>query len=410
MKYICNFEGCNKEFNRNDTLKIHKRVHSGERPYSCDYENCNKAFSQQSDLTKHIRIHTGERPYSCDYESCGKSFIELGALVKHKRVHTGEKPYVCDYEGCGKSFSQSSKIKIHKRVHTGERPYSCDYDDCGESFSNSSSLIVHKRVHTGERPYTCNYEGCNKSFSRTHHLILHIRVHTGDKPYICDYEGCGKSFNQLPNLSSHKRVHTGEKPYKCNIDNCDQSFSRSHHLKDHIKRWHTEEGKMAKKKSEDYTSKLLKKEGIDFKREHQVSFSCNGGTFCKIDFIHINKGIIFAIENDEHQHETYSLSCELRRMADVKSVFVQEGNTMPLVWIRYNPDTFYKGESKIKIDKKDRINKVVNLINKLSEVPENISPLTIYYCFYDTYKDGSLCIFDNIDFDSNLKSMTYCIS
>ena len=31
----------------------------------------------------------------------------------------------------------------------------------------------------------------------------------------------------------------------------------------------------------------------------------------------------------------------------------------------------------------------------------------IYYCFYDTYNDGSLCIFDNIDFDANLKSMTY---
>jgi hypothetical protein len=343
--------------------------------FKCTWEDCDKEFKQSTSLKIHIRRHTGEKPYKCIFDNCNKSFCESGDLRKHEKIHTIEKPYICDFNGCEKSFS----------------------------FLNN--LVVHKRIHNGQRPYKCNFDNCNFSFIQLHHLKNHERIHTGEKPYKCDYDKCDKVFTKNNSLIIHKRIHTGEKPYVCK--ECDQTFSRTHHLKDHIKRWHTKEGQQVKKKSEEYTAKLLEKEGIDFKREHQVSFSCNGGTFCRIDYLHIKNGIIFAIE---YQHNGYPLSCEMRRMMDVKSVFVQEGNEMPLVWIRYNPDSFVKGETKVKINKKDRIKKVINLINKLSEVPEDVPLLSIYYCFYDTYDDGSLCILDDIDFDITLKAMSYCIN
>ena len=348
-----------------------------------------------------------DKKYVCDFDACSKAFVKKSNLTKHKKIHIDERPYRCDFQGCSKAFKQKNNMITHIRIHTGEKPYKCDFKNCIKEFSHSSDLVRHKRIHIENKPYVCDFEGCIKSFSQQSYLILHIRTHSGEKPYECDFEDCNKTFSHPSALSTHKRIHTGEKPYKCDFQGCSETFSDISAKIQHKNSWHTEEGQQRKKKSEEYTAKLLEKEGVDFKREHQVSFSCNGGTFCRIDYLYINKGVIFAIENDEHQHEGYPLSCETRRMVDVKSVFVQDGNDLPLVWIRYNPDKFSKGETKGKINKKDRVKEIVKLMGKISgELP----PLSIYYCYYDTNKDGSLCIFDDPDFPDELKSITSCIN
>lgn len=84
---------------------------------------------------------TRSRNDTCEY--CGKVFKNCSNLTVHRRSHTGEKPYKCEL--CSYACAQSSKLTRHMKTHgrLGKDVYRCRF--CDMPFSVPSTLEKHMR-------------------------------------------------------------------------------------------------------------------------------------------------------------------------------------------------------------------------------------------------------------------------
>lgn len=57
-RFVFNCNVCHKQFLRHDHIKLHLRIHTGEKPFICKVENCEKAFSDPRGLAYHEITHS----------------------------------------------------------------------------------------------------------------------------------------------------------------------------------------------------------------------------------------------------------------------------------------------------------------------------------------------------------------
>jgi hypothetical protein len=409
--FPCTIEGCTKSYTHKAHLNLHVKTHDPKNKHKCTFDGCNYETNYKGTLDIHLRSHTNEKPYKCDFPDCTAEFKQSAHLAVHKRRHTGDKKYKCPVDGCDYASVKKGGLDSHLDRHYENKKFICDYADCRIKCITKFDLKMHKLTHTEEKNITCDL--CKATFKYKISLKYHQQTaHSDEKAFSCDFLDCKYACKAKILLECHKRIHEEVKRFKCTEETCDFVANQGHHLKSHIASWHTEEGQQKRKISEETVAKLLTKHDIDYKRESRVELAmCNNGTYARIDFIHIRNGVLFAIENDEDQHKEYPVMCEISRMLNVHSTWMTSGNTLPVVWIRFNPDGFkFDGKSiYTRLAKKHRIANVVKLIEKLSSTSKEALPeMQIWYCYY-TMTAGKATIIDHKEFPNEFKEIVHTL-
>ncbi|NP_001315144.1 zinc finger protein 1035 isoform X1 [Danio rerio] len=139
---------CGKTYSSEKTLKRHNDTIKCKRIPKVTVKSAtnvqNQPCRETSKLLQRIQVHyMNKLKYQCDY--CPRRFKMSGQLKVHERLHTGEKPYGC--ANCGEHFIRTDYLKRHLAKCNGrvENQEKVLCDKCGDLFT-FEALSVHQKT------------------------------------------------------------------------------------------------------------------------------------------------------------------------------------------------------------------------------------------------------------------------
>lgn len=124
-RFLC--EICNKGFQRDQNLQLHRRGHN--LPWKLKQRPKDEIIKKKVYICPEI---------SCVHNHASRALGDLTGIKKHFSRKHGEKKYKC--EKCSKKYAVQCDWKAHSKT-CGTREYKCD---CGTIFSRRDSFITHR--------------------------------------------------------------------------------------------------------------------------------------------------------------------------------------------------------------------------------------------------------------------------
>ncbi|EAT41953.1 AAEL006453-PA [Aedes aegypti] len=135
-----------KSFVSKAELQQHLRVECNGKKYHCDH--CDKKFLSSRSLAHHLKCL--EKKHRCG--ECGKTFAQHGELKLHERMHNGERPFKCTI--CGKTYKTASLRTAHMDSHIDGKTFQCQI--CGKQLQTRTCYRNHIKRHSEERKHECD--------------------------------------------------------------------------------------------------------------------------------------------------------------------------------------------------------------------------------------------------------------
>lgn len=140
-RYFCDL--CDYMTFSTGNLELHKRKHTGERPFACG--NCDKRFTRVSHLNQHAKVHANDFEMHCSM--CGRGFAESAELLKHE-MKCKNRQFQCHM--CRDVHNRMDNLRRHIKItHMGKKEVMCEF--CSKQYPARSSLKKHIKSKHPER-------------------------------------------------------------------------------------------------------------------------------------------------------------------------------------------------------------------------------------------------------------------